>query len=106
MIPHSLYAYGVTYALRDSVTGFWLKSEITEKRMLLCLVRNSVACRCGCKGWCAMHTIFAILAWSMRCIAAGQYPTRRYDGSEFGAAEPHRQALARQAMDVAGLAST
>ena len=101
MVPISLYADGLPYALHDSVTGFWLKNEITDERMLLCLVRKSIVCKCGCRGWCTMHTIFAVLAWSLRCLAAGQYPSCRHDGSEFGPGELRRKANDGTSMGLA-----
>ena len=47
------------------------------------LVRKSVVCGCGCRGWCTYHSILCFLHWILCCIAAGQHPASRHDGSEF-----------------------
>jgi hypothetical protein len=57
-----LYLDGVPYSLRrvgyDSVLVIWLVNKVTQTRYLLCIVRKTTMCRCGCKGWCTLAAFF------------------------------------------------
>ena len=53
VLPYSLFLDGVPYSLTDSVTGVWVKNELTGKRDLLAVLRKRLLCRCGCRGWCS-----------------------------------------------------
>ena len=73
--PISVYLDGVQFTREDSVLGFWVVCHLTNKRFLSALVRKSELCQCGCRGWCSLHPIFTMLAWSFRALACGVFPS-------------------------------
>jgi hypothetical protein len=79
VVPLALYLDGVPSTKRDGILGFWLYSLVTFKRHLICVLRKSQLCRCGCKGWCSLHAVWAFLIWSLRAMSAGVFPSARHD---------------------------
>ena len=49
--PVALYMDGVSFQRQDGVLGIWLHMLLSTSRHLLCVVRKSELCTCGCKGW-------------------------------------------------------
>jgi len=92
-LPLALYVDGVRYTAplagrTDSIVGFWLINLATSKRHILCGLRSSEMCRCGCRGWCTVQPILQSIAWGLRALASGRRPTRRHDGAEFPLDDP------------------
>ena len=56
---------------------------LTPKRHLICSLRKSDLCRCGCRGLCTLGEIQRIIAWSFNCIAKGEYPSVDHWGRPF-----------------------
>lgn len=54
---------------------------LTERRHLVCVIRRSEMCGCGCRGWDTLYPVLSVLSWSLKAMATGTHPTRRHDGS-------------------------
>jgi hypothetical protein len=80
VVPLALYVDGVPYTKADSFLAFWLYDLVTYKRHLVCVLRKSRICACGCKKWCSLWEIFRWLHWSFRALALGAHPAERHDG--------------------------
>ena len=50
-------------------------------RQPLFVIRKSRLCACGCSGYHTIQILMDVLAWSMRCMLAGQTPSCRHDGT-------------------------
>lgn len=92
--PLCLYLDGVPFTKHDSFLAIWAYSLISETRHLLCIIRKSDMCACGCKKWCSLHSIYSWLHWSLDALGNGFMPSCRHDGTAFGADEQHRSLLA------------
>ena len=93
--PIALYLDGVNFQRQDSVLGFWCYVLYTGKRHLLAVIRRSEVCSCGCRGWCTLQPLFAMLAWSFASMVRGVWPSARHDGP-FGATDATRALKANQ----------
>ena len=82
-LPVMLYVDGVPTTTKESMVGFWAYCPLTQLRHLLCLLRKSRLCRCGCQGWCSFYPVFAFLRWSFVTAAIGIYPMVGPDESEW-----------------------
>ena len=87
------------YSNNDNLVGFWLVDELSSERHLLAAMRGSLACSCGCKGWCSYSQIFEVLTWSLRACEAGRWPAARPDGEPWRPNDSHREARAGEALD-------
>ena len=94
VVPLSLYMDGVPYSHTDGVIGFWIINMLSGVRHLCAIVRKRVACKCGCRGWCASFPVYQWLSWSLRALAEGVFPSSRHDGSEWTAQDAPRRAKA------------
>eukprot|EP00969_Alexandrium_andersonii_P185062 8175677-Alexandrium_andersonii.AAC.1 len=83
--PVGFFSDGVPFTKSDGFTAMYWSNLITGKRTLICVVRKSDLCQCGCRGQCTMGGIFRILVWSFNVLATGQYPTHRHDGGRLDA---------------------
>ena len=89
--PVALYVDGVRYTKAiglgrsDTFIGFFTYSLITAKRHLLGLVRKSRLCRCGCRGWCTLWTVFRFLRWSFGAAMEAKRPSTMWNGEEWPA---------------------
>jgi hypothetical protein len=70
-VPLMLYADGVPVTKNESVLGFWTYNILTMNRHLVCCIRKSRMCSCGCKGWCTLWAVFNWLQWSCMAMALG-----------------------------------
>ena len=77
--PAALYMDGVAFQRQDGVLGIWIHLLLTTSRHLLCVIRRSELCTCGCKGWCSLSLLWTLLAWSFDCLAQGIWLARRHD---------------------------
>ena len=82
--PVALYIDAVPYSQTDSVIGWWLVNLVSGRRYLFALLRKSEACKCGCRHWCSLHPYFQVARWSLRALAAGQFPSVDHTGRDFG----------------------
>ena len=51
-----------------------LTGTVRSRYWLCCFFSKKEICQCGCFGRHTLDTIFAVAAWSMRALLAGQYP--------------------------------
>eukprot|EP00959_Pyramimonas_sp_CCMP1952_P136128 2848193-Pyramimonas_sp.AAC.1 len=61
-LPLGIYLDGIRYLLQaagrqDTVAGVWLINLISGKRHLLCSLRHSDTCLCGCRGWDSLYPL-------------------------------------------------
>ena len=79
--PLALYCDGVAFSRTDSVLGFFTYCIITGVRHLVCTLRKSELCKCGCRGWCSIHPVLMMLRWAIIGMIDGSHPTARPDGA-------------------------
>ena len=96
-VPLVMYidAVRVTSALggrSESLIGFWLYTWTTLKRHLLLGLRKTLLCRCGCRGWCTLYTIFVYISYGLRALRSGERLPLRHDGSPLDAEALQRRA--------------
>jgi hypothetical protein len=92
--PLALYCDGVAFARHDNVLGFWIYNLATQSRHCFVALRKSELCACGCRGWCSIHMVWMLVAWSLRAMIEGKYPTTRHDGTPWQVGvDDHRDAL-------------
>lgn len=101
--PFSLYVDAVQFQRTDAVIGFWLCSLVTGVRQLLVSLRKSELCACGCRGWCTIVCIMAMLNWSFLHMARGVAPAGRHDGSPWLESDAARAAIAGAALGWVGV---
>jgi hypothetical protein len=68
-----------------------------QLRQPLRVLRKGRLCSCGCMGFHTIQEFMEVLAWSMGCMATGQAPTCRHDGSPWSAKD-----LANKRGDASG----
>eukprot|EP00969_Alexandrium_andersonii_P153658 6794654-Alexandrium_andersonii.AAC.1 len=51
VVPLAVYMDGVAYSQTDSAVGIWLVNLVSNARHMVGLVRKSITCKCGCRGW-------------------------------------------------------
>ena len=81
--PVGLYMDALPYSLVDSVLGVWIINLVTGARHVVMTVRKKLVCNCGCKGWCTYYPILLWIRWCIECMARGEFPDRRHDGTPF-----------------------
>ena len=85
----SLYADGIRFTRSertgkaDSLLGFFMHLIPQSRRHSVAFLRKSEFCKCGCRGWCSHYPIMLVIAWSMRALIQGRYPSAMHDGSPF-----------------------
>ena len=83
VIPLAFYLDGVRFGVRQSTLGVWLVNLVTNRRHLVCSLKKSLLCRCGCAGWDTLWTIFAFVHWCFKALTAGRHEVRRFDMTHF-----------------------
>ena len=53
------------------------------RRIPLFVLQKARLCKRRCGGFCTLQAIFAVVAWSLRCLLQGRAPTCRHDGRDF-----------------------
>ncbi len=101
--PYSLYVDGVKFQRTDHVIGFYLTSLVTGQRMLVCALRKSELCACGCRGADTIYTVMLTLHWSFAAMIAGLRPESRHDGSAWTRWDSVRDALAGRKLGWRGV---
>ena len=51
-------------------------------------------CTCGCRGWCSVRPIWAMIAWSVQALQAGFYPSSRHDKEPWRKSDQGRAGMA------------
>lgn len=83
VVPLALFVDGVQFTRRANMVGFFLYDLLTSERRLLTVVRKSLLCTCGCKGWCTLSAIWTVLKWSLDQLARKAMPAQRHDGAQW-----------------------
>ena len=78
--PVAIFIDAVPYSHTDSIIGWWVINLVTGRRHLFCTLRKKSCCKCGCRGWCTFHVVFAFLRWSLEAAAKKRHPAIRQDG--------------------------
>ena len=81
---------------------FVVENLISGERHLVCAVRKSHMCRCGCRGWCTLYPIFCNLRWSFLALARGTFPDNRDDREQWAPNDSLRASLAGLPMALRG----
>ena len=85
VVPLMLYVDGVPITRRDGAVGFTLRSILRPDRPYLILaLRKEDFCKCGCRGWCTLHTVHMFLRWGLLSLASGRHSDHHWDMSAFG----------------------
>lgn len=84
VVPLALYLDGAQYIKRDQVLVFVVCNLLSGARHLSCVLKKKDLCRCGCRGFCSLRPIMAMLAWSFKALASGTFPVCKHDGSPWG----------------------
>ena len=79
----NMYIDGVPHQNHDTTIGFWVASVVSNKRHLICTLRKSEKCACGCLGWCSFWTIFNFISWAFTTGAKAVRPSRKHDLTSF-----------------------
>ena len=103
VMPIGLFCDGVPFQKRDSALVFYVVNLLSGKRHLTIAIRTSEMCACGCKGWCTLYPVMLFIAWSLKSLAAGKWPSARHDGRPFTAVDGNRAALAGEPLMKAAL---
>ena len=87
----------------DSVflLSFCLLAGVVRQRFWICALNKSRLCKCGCKGRHTIDSLFAVVAWSVRALIAGEYPARDHLGGKFASHSP-RGKLAGKPLPMRG----
>jgi len=79
VLPMVLYVDGVNFGRGESCLGFWCQFLFGKRRWPCAVFRKTELCNCGCRGWCTIRPIWAALAWTVKALHKGQYPSARHD---------------------------
>ena len=82
-VPLGIFIDGVPCSHIDSAVGVWVILEPTGERLLVAVLRKSICCSCGCRGWCSYRSMFSWLVWSLAALAEGRFPEARHDNKDF-----------------------
>ena len=94
VIPLALFVDALPYSDVDSIVAFWIVNMLTGCHHLVAIVRKSIVCRCGCKGWCTFWAIFNYLHWCFAVLATGTYAEGRHDRSPWHETDIDRASMA------------
>eukprot|EP00959_Pyramimonas_sp_CCMP1952_P471087 9497824-Pyramimonas_sp.AAC.1 len=96
VVPLAIYVDSAQYGgsagagRTRSVVNVSIVNLCTQRRHVGIVFRKQVHCRCGCKGHCSYSRFYTFLAWSLKALADGTYPSLDWDGREFATTEQER----------------
>ena len=82
-VPLGFFSDAVPHSHKDSFIAYYWSELISGKRHLICSLRKSDMCTCGCKGLCTLGEIQRAIAWSFNVLATGEYPATGHDQMPF-----------------------
>ena len=82
-VPVGLFSDAVPHTKKESFIVWYWSNLVTRQRRLICALRKSDMCRCGCRGYCTLGAVQRIISWSFNVLAGGEFPSRRHDGEPF-----------------------
>eukprot|EP00959_Pyramimonas_sp_CCMP1952_P018637 393695-Pyramimonas_sp.AAC.1 len=77
--PVGFYSDAVPHTRSDSFIAYYLSNGLNGRRSLLCSLRKSDLCKCGCKGFCTLGQVTRALTWSFCALASGLYPATNHE---------------------------
>ena len=80
-VPIGYFSDAVPHTHRGGFFAFYWTSLLSKKRYLICTIRKSDLCQCGCRGQCTFGAVFNMLTWSFNALASGEYPSQRHDNA-------------------------
>ena len=81
--PVGYFPDAVPHTKKVSFFAFYWSNTLSGTRYLICTLRKSDLCKCGCKGFCTLGVVLEIIAWAFGILASGFYPAFRHDGKPF-----------------------
>eukprot|EP00959_Pyramimonas_sp_CCMP1952_P293723 6143185-Pyramimonas_sp.AAC.1 len=54
---------------------------------MLCTLRRSDECTCGCRAWCSTFPLLKCIQWQLRCMAEGKRPVVTHTCEKFPASQ-------------------
>ena len=90
VIPLSLFIDGVSHAKRDSLFVISLTNLLTKSKFVVAALRKRIRCKCGCFGWCTLHSVFVWLKWALTILRQGKHPSERHDHQAWAMHEKQR----------------
>ena len=91
--PLSLYLDGISHTKVDNVLGITISSLVSGNRHLCVVLRKTILCRCGCRGWCTMREIWVFIHWPLVQLANGEFPSERHDAKSWLPSDELREPL-------------
>ena len=88
------YLDGVPFTKHDTVLGVFVYFMHTQTRHLVAIMRKSLLCACGCRGWCSLYELFRLLHWSFAALAVVLFPQTQHDGTEWKVSDSWRASMA------------
>ncbi len=88
-IPISFYTDGVPFTKSDSFVSFYMQFVGRPKRYLLCAIRKSDFCKCGCRGTETLSAILRVLSWSFNVVSSGLHSAFDHNGAPFQSEKRH-----------------
>ena len=82
-VPIGYFSDGVPHTKKDGFIAFYWNSLISQERRLICSLRKSDMCQCGCRGFCSLGTVLNVISWSFNAMANGVFPSLDYEQKEF-----------------------
>lgn len=77
--PFCIFVDGLAFGRGESCLAFWCYFLFSTERHLCAVLRKSELCSCGCRGWCSVSQVWAMLAWGVVAVQSGVQPTSRHD---------------------------
>eukprot|EP00959_Pyramimonas_sp_CCMP1952_P243250 5084637-Pyramimonas_sp.AAC.1 len=82
-VPLGYFSDGFPITKKDGCIAHYWSNSLTGVRYLICVIRKSDLCRCGCKGFCTHGTILRVIAWAFNVFATGLYPSHDHENKPF-----------------------
>ena len=81
VLPIGIFIDGIPYSKVDELEGYWIINMLTNRRHFIIGLRNTLKCKCSCKGWCSHWEIFNFLNWQLESLAEQKtFKTARWQG--------------------------
>lgn len=95
VLPLAIFMDGVQFNKRSGMLAIYLYNLVSGVRHMLCAVRKSELCACGCRGWCSLYAILSAIKWSLVHLALKLHPSERHDREAWNPGfDDHRASVA------------
>ena len=100
--PLAIYVDGIQVQDRETVIAFYIYSVISGVRHCMATLKKFELCRCGCRGYCTIVCMWAMIHWTLVALSLDRYPSSRHDPLAWDIFDNVREALAGATMGFAG----